>query len=92
MQYVTLSCSPCEEEGAQLGADYFMQDSKIESAAYIGQLQRLFPNAKDAGISFVVKNFEHDFGVYPEIVCEFDEANEVATSAAYDIENQIPDI
>lgn len=92
MKYVTLSCSPCEEESAQLGADYFVQDSKIESAAYIGQLQRLFPNAKDEGVSFVVKNFDHDFGVYPEIVGEFDDTNETAAMAAYDIEDQIPDI
>lgn len=90
MNYITLSSCPMEEECAQMGADFYLQDSTAELTAYVAQLKRQFPQAQDQGVSFVVKNFVHDFGTYTEVVAEFDETDEVAVNCAYGIENSMP--
>lgn len=90
MNTIYLSSVPLEEEAAQLGADFYLQDSAIESDAYIAQLQRAFPQAQDLGVTFTAKQCPHDYGVYSEVVAEFDEGNETAADLAYLIESHSP--
>lgn len=90
MNYINLSATPLEEESAQLGADFYLQDSAIEAGAFIGQLNRAFPQARTEGVTFVAKQFSHDFGIYTEVVAEFDDSNEAAVDLAYQIESENP--
>jgi len=83
-----LGSTPCMEECAQVGAQFFRQDEGIETCAYIGQLNRMYG---DKGLNFVAEQMDHDFGQYKEVAVQFNDESEVEYSHAIQIENNIPE-
>ena len=87
--YLSIGSSPCNEDCAQVGTPDFPERSRKECWAFIHQLERVFTNFPE-GCYLGVKSFDHDFGTYREVVCYFDDQDEVAAAYAYNIENNTP--
>lgn len=90
MSFVCLCSTPVEEHCPQLGADFYKEDMQIETNAYRDMLKRLNPAMLGQGVSIVVKEFEHDFGVYLEVVAEYEETNLQAQDLAFTLESEVP--
>lgn len=66
-----LGPTPCEEDCASVGDEFYRADSRIEIAAYIKQLQRTFVfHTEKPGIAFAKKRESHEFGGYFEAIAE----------------------
>lgn len=76
--YICIGSTPAEE--SCFGVNHPL--ARAETLIYQRQLKREFPKA-----NFVVKGFNHDFGMYYEVVAVYDEDNEDEVVAAYDAEN-----
>lgn len=85
-----LGPTPGGEDCAQVGdADYRMIATK-EMNAYIGQLQRMFPDFADHGL-FRIAWQNHDFGTYGDVVFVFDDEEDGAVDYAINVENNVPE-
>lgn len=87
--YITIGSTPYEEACAQVGSDDYPGRSRVECKAFVGQLLRIFgepPEGADIGI----KNFNHDFGTYREVVCYYDDDEEESVRYAFNMEERVP--
>ena len=69
MEYMEIGSSPYDELCAQLGFDNYRKDATKEMDAYINQLNRLFIEARNYGITFKQKWFNHDLAHMVKCVC-----------------------
>ena len=75
--YIEIGSSPSDESCAQVGDIYYEMRSKIETRAYLNQLNRMFPEVLNSStLRFSVKTFQHDFGSYKEVVINYDSDDE----------------
>lgn len=88
--YISIGSSPYGEDCAQVGSDYYSIKSRKECAALIGQLRRLFGEEKGTAC-LAVKSFPHDFGTYHEVICYFNDDDEIGKEYAFKIENELPE-
>jgi len=87
--YLNISCSPADEDCAQVGQPNYEEQSKKECQAFKNQLLRQFgPPPGNARVA--VKSFPHDFGYYREVVVYFDDNNEEECDYAFKLENKMP--
>ena len=86
--YLTLGPTPSDESCAQVGSPDYLKWSRIESAIFIDQLNRVMPPPE--GARFSLKTFQHDFGSYVEVVANYDDDNEEQVSWAYKAESETP--
>ena len=78
VDYITIGPSPPEEECTQLGGDEdYPHKARLECQVFIDVIRRAL-GSEPAGARLRVKGFEHDFGRYYEVVCDFETDNEVA--------------
>ena len=90
--YLTLGCTPCDEECAQVGSDDYTVKSMQECEAYRHQLERKFQKVlATSGVRLQVKTFPHDFGSYREVVVSYDDQNEGEVETALAIERELPE-
>ncbi len=89
--YLTLGPTPCGEACQQVGPTFDPVLARKEMMCYLAQLKRQFPKWEDDGIYFSIKSFPHDFGSYSEVVVMFDDDDEKAMDAAYNVENNLPE-
>jgi hypothetical protein len=87
--YLTLGPTPADETCIGLGAADYATRGRKEMRIYRKQLERQFPDLPD-GVYFTIKGFPHDFGTYHEVCVVYDDSDESACSAAYNVENNIP--
>lgn len=90
MEYLNIGPVPHDEDCAQVGSPDFAKLSRIETKAYIEQLQRQFPIPEEIDAYFGVKSFPHDFGTYREVVVYYDASDEAAAKFAFGVENNSP--
>jgi len=64
---------------------------RVECRAFAHQLERVFPQAIEAGCSFRVKSNPHEFGSYLEVQVCFNDNDEAQTHWAFMIENDLPE-
>jgi len=90
---ITIGSAPPEEQCAQLGEDNYPVRARAECRRFISQLRRVAAAANiDLGaLTLHVKGFSHDFGTYYEVVAQFDEGDEVSSTAAYWLEANTPE-
>lgn len=91
MDYIYLSPSPVEEDCAQLGSPDFHKRATREMTAFVGQLYRTFPTAREVGVYFRIKWENHDFGQYGEVVAAYDMDDKEAFDFAIHVEHNIPE-
>lgn len=90
MEYLSLGSVPGDEKCAQIGDPDYYEKCRQESNRYIAQLKRMFPEWENKGCFFKKKGFNHDFGVYHEVVIFFDEKDEASCEYAHMVENNLP--
>jgi hypothetical protein len=88
--YLHLSPTPIDEPCQQVGPNYDPQRARAECRAFINQLKRQFP-AETALVTLSIKNQQHDFGSYVDVIATFDSENESAVDAAYTLEGSLPE-
>ena len=87
--YLSIGCTPCDEECAQVGSENYRKRAIIECTRYIQLLRGIFGDEPE-GARFSIKAFPHDFGSYHEVVIYFDDDNEEAIEYAFNVENNCP--
>ena len=87
MDYIYIGPSPADEPCAQTGVTEGAERlNKLECRAYIDAL-RIVYGPEPEGAFLTIKRESHDFGDYFEVVCKYDDSDDVATDYAYKLEN-----
>lgn len=86
--YILVGSTPCDEPCEQLGATYDDAKARAEVRAYCAQLGRQFGECDR--ITFRIKGEGHDFGTYYEVAIYYDNADDVASEQAYQVEAELP--
>ena len=87
MDFIYIGPCPAEEACSQIGVtEGFERINRLECHAYIQALRKVYGPEPD-GAFLYTKRENHDFGSYFEVVCKYDENNEIATDYAYRLEN-----
>lgn len=89
-EYISLGSAPYEESCAQLGTDDYTARARKECSRFI-ELIRKKCGPERGSASLRMKGFNHDFGIYYEVICEFDVNDVEGTKYAYEVEANIPD-
>jgi hypothetical protein len=87
---INIGSAPYSEDCVQVGSPEYYSKYKAEGMAFINQLKRVL-GEPPAGAYFKLKGFPHDFGTYHEVVCRFDEDDEIARNYAFNAEGNTPD-
>ena len=87
--YFCLGPSPSEEDCAQVGEPGYREKALKECARYI-QLLRDTLGPEPEGARLSTKWFEHDFGVYCEVVCYFTTESHASVEYAQRCEDHAP--
>jgi len=86
IDYIYLGSTPGDEDCVQVSSKGgYLPAMRRECAVYLHQLQRAFPD-----VHFKVKRFDHDFGLYYEVVAIFNVEDEGAEQAAYRVDDEVP--
>lgn len=102
--YDTISIGPVpsDEDCAQIGSKQYddITLNKMEVKAYIGQLQRMFPNIPLGGCKYVMVRNDHEFGVYYEAGINYslnyenmedEDVSNPNADYAFNVENNAPE-
>jgi len=89
--HLSLGPTPADEPCAALGEPDYEPRAKAECRRFIDLLRETF-GPEPPGAFLTVKGFPHDFGTYYEVVCYYEESDEITSSAeyAYRLENEAP--
>ncbi len=87
--YFSIGASPSEEDCAQVGQPGYRTKALAECQRFI-QLIRETLGTEPEGAALAIKSFDHDFGVYYEVVCWFDIENQEAQAYALCCDNDAP--
>lgn len=91
MNYITLGPTPTNEPCQQVGTSTYNGKIAIrECLVYARQLIRQHEGTIPDGVRFLVKNFEHDFGSYLEVIIKYDD-NEEELDFALKVESELPE-
>lgn len=86
---IFLGPTPALEECAQVGADDYADRSVREGRAYIEAIKKVCGEPPE-GATLRIVNQDHDYGVYKEVVVEFDGNVEAAAKYAYLCDERTP--
>lgn len=87
--FITLGSTPVSEECAQVGSEDYLVRSLKECRLYRSGLRKKF-GPEPEGARLRIKEFPHDFGVYREVVCEYEIDNKEAQDYALRCEDEAP--
>lgn len=90
--YFTLGPVPIDEPCVQVSQDHpYLDSMKKECHRYREMLYKRFERILESGMLLLVKSFPHDFGVYSEVVVnwDIDEDGKILQVAAF-IEDNLP--
>ena len=87
--FITLGTAPVDESCAQVGQRRLLrqgQSANVDDSSRCCA-RRLVMNRQEARLA--IKSFNHDFGVYYEVVCLFDTDDEEAAHYAFRCEDEL---
>lgn len=87
--YIDIGSSPCEEDCAQVGSPDYERRARTECARFI-ELIRKTLGPEPEGAHLAVRSNPHDFGVYYEVVCFFQDDDEEAKKYAFRCQDDAP--
>ena len=90
LDYISLSPVPTDEKCAQLGEVNYMKRARKECNIFKRQLIRTL-GTPPPGVFIKIKRNNHDFGVYLDLVVEFDENDKEGIDYAFRLENELPE-
>ncbi len=90
--YINIGSSPCDEDCAQVGSeDYYIQ-AMNECKKFRDQIREVCgPEPENSSAKLRVKEFPHDFGTYYEVVCVYDDEDEIGMDYAFFVEGNSPE-
>ncbi len=88
--YLNIGSSPCAEKCVQVGEPNYAVESRKECNRFIELIRKCLGEEPD-GATLAIKSFPHDFGTYHEVVCYYDDTNEVAIDYAFKCESEAPE-
>lgn len=87
--FIEIGPSPCDEEAADIRQDDFAAANREECRRFIEAIrEHCGPEVGTAELR--IKSFAHDFGTYREVVCCFDDSDELGAAYAYHVESDSP--
>ena len=87
--YLVIGCAPTEEDCVCVGEPRYREKALDECARFILLLREKF-GPEPEGAELAIKSFDHDFGVYFEVVCWFETDNEAAREYAHRCDDHAP--
>lgn len=89
--YLNIGPTPSDEPCLGLGTpEYDATKAKAECRRFRDEIRRVCgPEVGSASLQ--VKGFPHDFGTYYEVVCVYDEMDELGTKYAFHVEANSPE-
>lgn len=90
MEFIEIGPAPTCEHCAQVGSADYPVRSRRECAVFKRMLERVFP-ADGLNVRFKVRAFNHEFGVYREVVVEYDGASREGLEFALRAERETPE-
>jgi hypothetical protein len=87
--YITLGPTPADEPCAQVGEENYSQKARAECRRYIKVFREMF-GPEPSGAYLMTKGFDHDFGVYYEVVCYFNSEVPESIDYALRLEDEAP--
>lgn len=89
-EYISIGSTPPEEPCLQLGnPDCTVTAQKEECQRYIALLREFF--GEERGTAHLgIRGFAHDFGTYYEVVCYYDDQDEIGQDYAFACESEGP--
>ncbi len=88
MDYIYVGPSPADEPCAQTGVTEGAERlNKLECYAYIEALRKVYGLEPDGAFLTIKRESGSEFGDYFEVVCKYDDSDDVATDYAYKLEN-----
>lgn len=81
-------CEPCVQVDKNIP---YLDEMHKECQRFRNVLEDYFEELMDSGIYFGIKQFQHDFGPYFEVVLFFDNEIKEQTDVAFEIEESIPE-
>ena len=89
IDYLTLGPTPCEEDCVQVGEPDYMPRAELESERFIKVIRKEL-GPEPFGAALRVKTFNHEFGLYVEVVCYYDDKLDEAVEYAFRCESDAP--
>ena len=88
--FINIGSAPAEEQCVQVNKEgNYHKAMRAECVRFIEQLRRVF-GPEPEGAQLGVKSFPHDFGLYLEVVCYFENNDEEARKWAFRLEDEMP--
>ncbi len=88
-QWIDIGPTPADEPCEQAGPQYQAVKAVAECKIFERQLRRQLGDEPGTA-ELRVKSQSHDFGTYHEVVCYFDDTDEVGMEYAFKCENESP--
>lgn len=98
-EYLTIGSTPADEPCAQVGRQDYAKQMRLETRAFINQMERVHPVPtdedplyKDAAFTpyYACKSFPHDFGNYHEVCAIYDDEHQPSCKWAFKAEDLCP--
>lgn len=87
--YITLGQTPVDEKCAQVGTNNYIERALRECRIFGKVLKKQFEEAPGTA-SLGIKASPHDFGIYYEVACFFDNEDEEGREYAFRLEEHLP--
>jgi hypothetical protein len=88
--FITLDITPMEEYSIPIDSMYDLLKVRLQAYPFIMQLRRHF-GVEPNGTSLKVDWFPHDCGVYVEVICCYDDNDQIGKDYALTIADNPPD-
>lgn len=89
-EYINIGPVPCNEDCQQLGDPHYSSKKATEECERFIELIRKTCGKEPGTARLAVKAFNHDFGTYKEVVCWYDDRDEVGMDYAFHCESHSP--
>lgn len=90
IDYVSLGTTPSGEDCIQVGCENYEKLAKAECHRFIAFIREKC-GVEPPKAQLKIKQCPHDFGTYLDVVCYYDDEDEVSTEYAYGLESNIPE-
>lgn len=88
--YITIGSAPAEEPCVQVSSTEAYSEPMWKECRRFLRLIREKLGAEPGTARLSVKGFPHDFGTYYEVVCSYDDNDEIGMEYAYKCEAESP--
>lgn len=90
--HISIGCSPTDEECAQVGSEDYYERARKECIRFISLIRKVCgPEPELSTAQLKIKSNPHDFGDYLDVVCYFDDDDQLGIDYAFHVEGNTPE-